>query len=111
VQPTPDVGHPMYYVPNDLAQETDDEDTKRMLGEYDPAREFVVLLLKDEEKAQNQTISRERVGVEHAIGDAKVYRIASDVFRNRREGFVDLSFETACGLHNLRCNYRLSRAA
>jgi hypothetical protein len=42
---------------------------------------------------------------------AKTYRIASDVFRNRREGFVDLSFETACGLHNLRCNYRLSQVA
>jgi hypothetical protein len=67
--------------------------------------------LTDEEKAGNQAISRVRVRVEHAIGGAKAYRIAHDVFRNRREGFVDLSFETACGLHNLRCNYRLSQAA
>lgn len=67
--------------------------------------------LTDEEKASNRTISRLRVRVEHAIGGAKTYRIAHDVFRNRREGFVDLSFETACGLHNLRCNYRLTRRA
>jgi hypothetical protein len=67
--------------------------------------------LTDEEKAQNRAISQQRVRVEHAIGGAKTYRIASDVFRNRREGFVDLSFETACGLHNLRCNYRLSQVA
>jgi hypothetical protein len=67
--------------------------------------------LTDEEKAHNRAISQKRVGVEHAIGGAKVYRIAHHVFRNRREGFVDLSFETACGLHNLRCNYRLTRVA
>jgi hypothetical protein len=67
--------------------------------------------LTDEEKARNQVISSERVAVEHAIGGAKVFRIAHDVFRNRREGFVDLTFETACALHNLRCDYRLSVAA
>lgn len=67
--------------------------------------------LTDEEKAQNRAISQKRVRIEHAIGGTKVYRIAHDVFRNRREGFVDLSFETACGLHNLRCNYRLTRVA
>lgn len=67
--------------------------------------------LTDAEKASNTGISRVRVRVEHAIGGAKIYRIAHDVFRNRREGFVDLSFETVCGLYNLRCNYRLSPAA
>jgi hypothetical protein len=67
--------------------------------------------LTDEEKAHNRMISQKRVRVEHAIGGAKTYRIAHDVFRNRRQGFVDLSFETACGLHNLRCNYRLTRVA
>jgi hypothetical protein len=67
--------------------------------------------LTDEEKARNTEISRVRVRIEHAIGGAKVYRIAHDVFRNRREGFVDLSFETTCALHNLRCDYRLNRVA
>jgi hypothetical protein len=64
-----------------------------------------------EEKASNQAISRKRVRIEHSIGGAKVFLIARDVFRNRRDDYVDLSFETACGLHNLRCDYRLSAGA
>jgi hypothetical protein len=67
--------------------------------------------LTPEEKASNQTISRIRVRVEHGIGGAKVFHIARDIFRNRRKDYVDLSFETACGLHNLRCNYQLSQVA
>lgn len=67
--------------------------------------------LTDEQKARNRAISQKRVRVEHAIGGAKVFRIAQHVFRNRREGFIDLTFETACGLHNLRCDYPLGRKA
>jgi hypothetical protein len=67
--------------------------------------------LTPEEKSTNRAISQVRVRVEHAIGGAKVFRIAQHVFRNRREGFIDLSFETACGLHNLRCDYPLGAAA
>ncbi|MGQ9483264.1 transposase family protein [Chloroflexus sp.] len=64
--------------------------------------------LTAKKKARNTAIAHLRVRGEHAIGGANVYRIAHDVFRNRREGFVDLSFETACGLHNLRCDYQLA---
>jgi DDE superfamily endonuclease len=67
--------------------------------------------LKAEEKAAKEAVSRIRVRVEHAIGGAKVFHIAHDVFRNRRQDYIDLSFETACGLHNLRCNYCLSQVA
>jgi hypothetical protein len=67
--------------------------------------------LTAQEKATNQAISRIRVVVEHSIGGAKVFHIARDVFRNRRANYVELSFETACGLHNLRSDYRLSHAA
>jgi hypothetical protein len=67
--------------------------------------------LTTKEKAANQAISRIRVLLEHSIGGAKVFHIVRDVFRNRREDYVDLSFETACALHNLRCNYQLSRVA
>ena len=67
--------------------------------------------LTAEEKANNQAIARKRVRIEHSIGGAKVFHIARDVFRNRRDEYVDLSFETACGLHNLRCDYRLSAGA
>jgi hypothetical protein len=58
--------------------------------------------LTPEEKASNRGISRERIGVEHSIGGVKVFGIVSDVFRNLKEGFVDLVMETACGLFNLR---------
>ncbi|SRR6266496_1159364 len=48
VQPDPNTGNPMYYIPQEMAEKTDDEDTKRMLREYAPKREFVVLLVKPE---------------------------------------------------------------
>jgi hypothetical protein len=63
------------------------------------------------ETATNQAIARKRVRIEHRIGGAKVVHMARDVFRNRRDEYVDLSFETACGLHNLRGDYRLSARA
>jgi hypothetical protein len=62
-------------------------------------------------KAENKQLARERVTVEHAIGGVKVFHIVRDVYRNHREEYDDLVMETACGLHNLRCDYRLSRAA
>ncbi len=62
--------------------------------------------LTDEERAANRSISRERIGVEHSIGGAKTYRIVHDVYRNHRPDYDDLVMETACGLHNLRCDVR-----
>ena len=62
--------------------------------------------LTDDERAANQAISRERIGVEHSIGGTKVYRIVHDVYRNHRPDYEDLVMETACGLHNLRCDFR-----
>lgn len=78
---------------------------------YQPKKKPRNGALTPEEKASNQAISRKRVRIEHSIGGAKVFHIARDVFRNRRDEYVDLSFETACGLHNLRCDYRLSVSA
>jgi hypothetical protein len=78
---------------------------------YQPKKKPPKGELTAEEKATNQAISRLRVRIEHSIGGAKVFHIARDVFRNRRDDYVDLSFETACGLHNLRCDYRLSAGA
>jgi len=58
------------------------------------------------EKEQNRVISSQRIGVEHSIGDVKVFRIVRDVYRNHRQRFEDLIMETACGLHNLRVDFR-----
>ena len=64
--------------------------------------------LTQEEKVQNTAISSQRMGVEHSIGGAKVYRIVRDVFRNFKLGFDDVVMEIACGLHNLRIDYPLT---
>jgi hypothetical protein len=64
--------------------------------------------LTSEEKAQNQEIARARIGVEHSLGGTKVYRIVRDIYRNHKKKFEDLIMETACGLHNLRLDFRFT---
>jgi hypothetical protein len=66
--------------------------------------------LTDEQKAHNRAISRERIGVEHSIGGIKVSRITREVFRNRRQGFVDTVMFVASGLHNQRMETRMTLA-
>jgi len=58
--------------------------------------------LTDEQKQLNQSISRFRVLVEHAICGAKRCRIVKDRLRCHKFGFDDLIMELACGLHNFR---------
>jgi hypothetical protein len=67
--------------------------------------------LTPEEKERNQELSSERVIVEHHIGGVKRSRIVQDTFRNRKENYVDIVMETACGLHNYRVSYRQKAAA
>jgi hypothetical protein len=55
-QPDPTAGHPMYYLPQEIAEQTGDEDVARMLNEYAPEREFVVLLLKPEERTSTYRV-------------------------------------------------------
>ena len=62
------------------------------------------------EKEQNRAISSQRIGIEHSIGGVKVFQIVRDVYRNHRQRFEDLIMETACGLHNLRVDFRLAVA-
>lgn len=60
-------------------------------------------------KQQNQIFSRIRVKVEHAISGVKRSHIASDIFRNTKPGFNDLSMFVACGLHNYRVSERYDK--
>jgi len=60
------------------------------------------------EKQVNQTIAKERIGVEHSIGGVKVFHIVRDIYRNHKQGFEDLIMETACGLHNLRLDFPMT---
>ena len=56
--------------------------------------------LTDEQKEENRALASERVVCEHAFAGVKRYRIAADVYRNRKEGFDDRSMFTAAGLWN-----------
>jgi len=62
--------------------------------------------LTEEEKNDNKTKSSRRVAIEHAISGVKRCRVVKDIFRYRRYGYDDLVMELACGLHNLRVDYR-----
>ncbi len=58
------------------------------------------------DKDVNRWLSSLRVRIEHAIGGVKRYRIVKDRIRNWKPGFKDAVFETCCGLHNFRLNFR-----
>ena len=62
--------------------------------------------LTEKDKNENQIKSSRRVAIEHAISGIKRCRIVKDKFRYRRYGYDDLVIELACGLHNLRVDYR-----
>ena len=62
--------------------------------------------LEPDEQRRNRAVSAVRVVVEHAISGIKRCRIVKDVFRNRKEGFVDTVMKIACGLHNFRIDCR-----
>jgi hypothetical protein len=59
------------------------------------------------EKRTNRRISQVRVRVEHALAGVKRSRIVKDVLRNTKEDLSDLVMVLACGLHNVRVQYRL----
>lgn len=61
-------------------------------------------------KKINHVISSVRIGVEHVICGIKRCHIVSDVFRNFKKGFDDQVMEIACGLHNLRTDFRSAHA-
>ncbi len=65
------------------------------------------LSLKTEQEERNREIASQRIPVEHHIGSVKRSRIVHDLFRNRKDDYVDLVMETACGLHNFRVSQRL----
>lgn len=65
--------------------------------------------LSDAEKAENQSISKIRVEVEHQIGGIKRCQIVVQKFSNRVDYYADDVIETACGLHNFRLTHRQKR--
>ena len=46
-------GHPFVYFPQEMIEQTGDEDAQRMASEYDPTGEFVAVLLKIEDRVSS----------------------------------------------------------
>jgi hypothetical protein len=57
-QPVPGAGHPFAYFSQETIEKQEDEEITRMVAEYDPAHEFVVVLLKPQDRT-----STYRVGI------------------------------------------------
>ena len=62
--------------------------------------------LSADQKAENQSISRVRVKVEHEIGHVKGFSVVKEVCRVGGYFFRDLVMELASGLHNFRTSIR-----
>jgi hypothetical protein len=56
--------------------------------------------LSDEQKRSNRQLAKERIVAEHGIGKMKIWRIASDRFRNPPRRHTMMTKNVA-GLHNL----------
>ncbi len=61
-QPRPDAGHPFSYFPKEQLDK-DDTDVMRMVREYKPAAEFVIVLLKQQERQSSYRVRAKRRGL------------------------------------------------
>lgn len=58
--------------------------------------------LTEQQKEENKEIGRQRVGVEHAIGQIKNCRILHQTIRIKKLNILDLLVSTAAALVNFR---------
>jgi len=61
--------------------------------------------LTPEQKKENRAVSRIRVGIEHLIGDLKIFQILANKFRNHALSMADQVILVIAGLANLKNNY------
>lgn len=61
--------------------------------------------LTPEQKKENRLIGRTRVGVEHLIGDLKIFQILANKFRNHTNQIADQTILLIAGLANLKNGY------
>ena len=61
--------------------------------------------LTPQQKRENRIVGRIRVGVEHLIGDLKIFQILSGKFRNRKIQMADQVILIIAGLANLKNAY------
>ena len=55
-RPVPDAGNPFGYFSQEQVAEQGDDDTKRMVTQYDPTREFVLVLLKPADRTSTYRV-------------------------------------------------------
>ena len=68
-QPIAGGGHPYTYFPQEEIEESGDEDTKRLVRQYDPSTDFVVMLLKPHDRTSSYQLRMQERG---AQGDHSV---------------------------------------
>lgn len=64
VQPIPGGGHPFGFYTQEQVEAYDDEDIKRLVRQYNPRAEFVVVMLKEEGKMSSYRIRVFRPGLQ-----------------------------------------------
>ena len=65
-----------------------------------PAKKTKLQPLNKEQKADNLTLARKRILIEHIFRRLKVFRILSERYRNRRKRFR-LRFSLIAAIHNM----------
>lgn len=63
--------------------------------------------LTENQKQENKVKASQRVVIEHAIGQVKVWRILKDKIRSYRHRLRDEVMLIACGLHNFKINIQV----
>jgi len=63
--------------------------------------------LTPEQKSYNKEVSSKRIIVEHPFGGMKIFKVLTDTFRGRRDGFVDSVAIIAAGIWNLKIKSKL----
>jgi hypothetical protein len=57
LEPVPGAGNPFAYFAQEWVEEQGDEDTQRMVAEYDPIQEFVIVLLKPDDRTSTYRVA------------------------------------------------------
>ena len=78
LEPIPDAGNPFGYFSQEQLEETADEDTKRMVTEYDPLQEMVLLLLKSDNRTSTYRVGALSPGCQEAVADRVLPRSVSE---------------------------------
>jgi hypothetical protein len=74
--------------------------TKIHRNSQTPAKKTKLRPLNKEQKADNLTLARKRILIEHIFRRLKVFRILSERYRNRRKRFC-LRFSLIAAVHNM----------